>query len=91
MVRRIMNVDTSKISKTLGKLKRKDPALLRAIQKKINQIGSCDEISIQHFKNLRHDSDEYKRVHIGSFVLIFRIDSDTVVFERFTHHDNAYK
>jgi len=85
-----MNIDTSKISKTLGKLKSKNPVLFRAVQRKINQIGSCDEITVQHFKNLRHDSSEYKRVHVGSFVLTFRIEGDTVVFERFRHHDNAY-
>ncbi len=86
-----MNIDTSKISKTLGKIKRRDPALFRAIQKKIKQIGACDEASIQHFKNLRHDSSEYKKVHITSFVLIFKIKGNTVIFTRFTHHDQAYK
>jgi len=86
-----MNVDISKIEKILGKLHRKDSAFFKAVQKKISQIGLCDEVSIQHFKNLRHDTSEFKRVHIGSYVLAFRIKGNTVVFERFTHHDDAYR
>ena len=87
-----MNVEPSdELTRTLRMLKKKDPALFRQVQKKINQISLCDETSIQHFKNLRGDRSDYKRVHIGSFVLTFQIKEDTIIFKRFTHHDKAYK
>ena len=87
-----MNVEPSgKLTRTLRRLKKKDPTLFRQVQKKINQIALCDETSIQHFKNLRGDRSDYKRVHIGSFVLTFQIKEDTIIFKRVTHHDKAYK
>ncbi len=87
-----MNVEPSgKLTRTLRMLKKKDPPLFRQVQKKINQIALCDETSIQHFKNLRGDRSDYKRVHIGSFVLTFQIKEDTIIFKRVTHHDKAYK
>ena len=85
-----MRVDISGIEKTFQKLKRKDFALFRAVQKKINQITLCDKVSIQHFKNLKGSLSDYKRVQIGSFVLIFQIKRDIVIFKRFVHHDKAY-
>lgn len=87
-----MNIDTSKIDKILKKLKHKDPILFRAIQKKITQIAKLDKFFIEnHFKNLRHDLSDFKRVQIGSFILAFRIKENTIVFTRFTHHDKAYR
>lgn len=86
-----MNVDVSRISGVLRKLKKKDPALFFALHKKIKQLASYDNVSIQHLKNLRYDSSDFKRVQIGSFVLFFRIEGDIIVFERFRHHDDAYR
>ena len=86
-----MKIDTSKISKVLSKIKRTNPVLFRAVQKKIKQIASHDEISIQRFKNLRHDSSEYKRVQVGGFVLLFRVEGNNIIFECFKHHDDAYR
>lgn len=85
-----MNIDISKIEKVLRKLHRKDPAMFKTVQKKISQISFFDEVSIHHFKNLRHDSSEFKRVHIGSYILTFKIKGGNVIFERFAHHDDAY-
>jgi len=86
-----MNLDISKIQKILEKLKRRNFALFRALQKKINQIAEMDVISINHFKNLRHDLSYLKRVQIGSFVLVFRVKDNTIIFEDFDHHDRIYK
>lgn len=86
-----MRIDTSNISDVLGKLKKKDPVLFSAVQKKIKQIASLSQAEIQHFKNLKYDSSEYKRVQIGSFVLFFRLEGDNIIFERFKHHDDAYR
>lgn len=79
------------LQKDFRKIAKKDKALALSINKKIKQLIACDAVSIQHFKNLRHDLSEYKRVHIGSFVLSFRLQGDTIIFEKFTHHDEAYK
>ena len=86
-----MIIDISLIEKALEKLKRKDPAMFRVVQKKIGQIGTCDEVSILHFKNLTGDMSSMRRAHVGSFVLCFRIQGNTIIFERFRHHDEAYK
>lgn len=85
-----MNIDTTTIDKLLEKLKRKDPVLFAAVQKKIIQISELDSADIQHFKNLRGNLCDYKRVHVGRFVLMFKVEGDTIIFDRLRHHDDAY-
>jgi YafQ family addiction module toxin component len=72
-------------------LKKKDKTTYEALRKKILQISSSDRHSIEHYKNLRGNLSDFRRVHIGSFVLIFRVVDDTIAFEEFEHHDNIYK
>jgi len=72
-------------------LKKKDKTTYEALQKKILQISSSDRHSIEHYKNLRGNLSDFRRVHIGSFVLIFRVVDGTIAFEEFEHHDNIYK
>lgn len=88
-----MRINTFKISRAMAKLKRKDHALFIAVQKKIEQIASYDEASIDdHFKNLRYDLSNLKAVHVGSFILAFRVvGGGTVIFESFRHHKEAYR
>ena len=81
---------TPVLAKQLDKLSCKDKILAIAVRKKIAQIISLDEIAIQHFKNLRHDLSDYKRVHVGSFVLMFKIENNIIIFDKFRHHDEAY-
>jgi len=81
------------LRETLLKLSKKDKPRALIINKKIKEIVSQDEISIQHYKNLRHDLSDYKRVHIDkSFVLVFRVflKERYISFEKFVHHDDAY-
>ncbi|RCV63653.1 hypothetical protein C5S53_13005 [Methanophagales archaeon] len=33
---------------------------------------------------------DYKRVHIGNFVLFFKIEKEVLIFDRLVHHDKAY-
>ena len=82
---------SNELNQTMAKLKKRDIALFRRVQKKINQISDCDETTINHFKNLRRSMSNYKRVHIGHFVLLFRIEKDAVIFDRFVHHKEAYR
>jgi mRNA-degrading endonuclease RelE of RelBE toxin-antitoxin system len=73
---------------------KKDKLLYESVFKKINEIISRDEISIDFYKNLRYDLKEYKRVHVlKSFVIIFKVfkKEKFILFERVDHHDNVYK
>ena len=80
-----------RLERELIKLEKKNKGLYEQVKNKINEI--LNSLDIDHYKNLRHDLKEYKRVHIGSFVLIFKYDkrNDFVYFTDFDHHDNIYK
>jgi len=85
---------SDELERLLAKLAVKDKILAVAVNKKIRQICSCDEELIGHYKNLRHDLSEYKRVHVDrSFVLLFKVDFErkVVFFVKLDHHDNIYK
>jgi len=85
------NADISEgLRKVLDKLAAKDPVLAIAVRNKIAQICACDEIAMKHFKNLVGPMSHLKRVHVGHFVLLFRVEGNTVIFEQFRHHDDAY-
>ena len=86
-----MRIDTSKIKKILRNLAHKDHSLFRAVQKKIIQIAACEPAGVEHFKNLRHDLSHLKRVQVGSFVLVFMVKGDVIIFEDLDHHDRIYK
>lgn len=82
---------SDKLRKILDKLIRKNPNLALAINKKIKQVVSSDRVAVEHFKNLKGTMSHLKRVHIGSFVLTFQFIGDTIVFEDFSHYDDAYQ
>jgi YafQ family addiction module toxin component len=85
---------SDELRQVLKKLKKKDPERSKIIYKKIKQIIESDENSVEHYKNLRYDLSEYKRVHIcKSFVLIFKVfkKEKHILFDRFDHHDRIYK
>ena len=79
------------LEKILKKLINKDKKLYEQIIKKIQEIIGCYDL--EHYKNLRYNMKDSKRVHIGYFVLIFSYDKkrNFVSFEYFDHHDNIYK
>lgn len=79
-----------KLHKTLQKLFKKDKKRYETIWKKISEIVNCFDVN--NYKNLRHDLKEFKRVHIGQFVLIFKYDekSDRILFYDLGHHDKIY-
>ena len=84
---------SDELEEKLSKLFRRDRNRYDAVFKKIEEIISRDEITIDFYKNLRHDLSNFKRVHIDkSFVLTFRVDkkNNLIVFEDFDHHDNVY-
>jgi YafQ family addiction module toxin component len=76
------------VYKTFKKLVKKDKAQLEAIKKKILQILT-DPFQ---FKPLRHPLEGFRRVHVGSFVIIYEVkeNSSTVKVVKYKHHDEAY-
>ena len=76
------------VYKEFKKLAKKDKNQLEAIGKKIEQIL----IDPLQFKPLRHPLEGLRRVHIGSFVLIYEVceDPKTVRVLKYKHHDEAY-
>ncbi|MBN1861492.1 MAG: hypothetical protein JW840_08545 [Candidatus Thermoplasmatota archaeon] len=79
------------LRKTLVLLKRKDKAMFQMVEKKILQIASLDSVSVRHFKNLRSPLSDFKRVHLGSYVLLFRVQADNIIFDTLEHHDKIYQ
>ena len=79
-----------RLEKILIKLEKKDKITYEQIKKKINEVINTD---VEHYKNLMHDLKEFKRVHIGNFVLVFKFDkkNDFIVFYDYDHHDVIYK
>lgn len=80
------------LEKEFFKLAKKKPQQLTAIEKKINEIISCN--NVKHYKNLKKPLNHLKRVHIDnkSFVLVFSVNEKNkhIIFEEFDHHDKIY-
>jgi mRNA-degrading endonuclease RelE of RelBE toxin-antitoxin system len=57
------------MERIIEKLEKKDKLTLEKLMKKIEEIINC--FKIEHYKNLRSDMKEFRRVHIGHFVLVF--------------------
>jgi len=56
------------LQKILNKLFKKDKVAYEAVLKKIEEVINCEDV--EHYKNLRYDMKDKKRVHIASsFVL----------------------
>jgi addiction module RelE/StbE family toxin len=75
-------------SKTYRKLLKNDRKQLEAVNKKIQQILTDP----YQLKPLKHPLEGLRRVHIESFVLIYRTieTPPTVQIIKYTHHDQAY-
>ena len=79
------------LKKIMEKLYRKDRKTRERIIKEINKIINSNEIN--HYKNLRYNLSDFKRVQIGEKVLVFTHNkmNDKIIFEDFDHHDKIYK
>lgn len=77
----------------MKKLFKKNRKTYEILMKKIEEISKSDELTIEHYKNLKHDLKDLKRVHIDkSFVLTFKYDRKKkfILFTDFDHHDEIY-
>ncbi|MGI0080263.1 MAG: type II toxin-antitoxin system RelE family toxin [Nitrososphaerales archaeon] len=77
------------VDKTFKKLSRKNPQQMEIISKKIREILQDPHT----FKPMHFPLAGKRRVHFGSFVLLFSIDEQrkTVILEDYEHHDKIYR
>jgi len=82
---------SEKLQGIMLKLSKKDKSLYEQLLKKIEEV--INSYDIEHYKNLRYNMKESKRVQIGHFVLVFQFDkqNNEIKFDDFDHHDNIYK
>jgi len=88
----VYNFDVSEnLEKILNKLSKKDKDQYDQILKKIDEVIHSEDV--EHYKNLRYNMQDSKRVHIGHFVLIFQYkkEENLILFDDFNHHDNIYR
>lgn len=84
---------TDELKAIIAKLNKKDRKKALIIYKKVQEIITNDNESIERYKNLRYDMKDRKRVHIDKhFVLVFKVDKENnfILFTDFDHHDNVY-
>ena len=72
--------------KSMKKLKKKNLKMAERVIKKLDEIID----NPQKFKLLRNRLAGYRRIHFGSFVLIFTIREDKVIIISIDYHDKAY-
>jgi mRNA-degrading endonuclease RelE of RelBE toxin-antitoxin system len=79
---------------TLKKIQKKHKPLYEAVLKKIDEIISRDDETIDFYKNLRYNLSDSKRVHVlKHYVLSFTVNKkeNHILFQKISHHDEAYK
>ena len=78
-----------RLDRALKKLAKKDARQMEAIAKKVEEIAEDPHA----YKPLRFPLAGMRRVHIGSYVLLFSVDEarKTIVLEDYDHHDRAYR
>ena len=81
---------SEELQNKLKKLSKKDKALYDQVIKKINEVINSEDVG--HYKNLRYNLKDSKRVHIGHFVLVFQYinEENLINFDDCDHHDKIY-
>jgi YafQ family addiction module toxin component len=72
--------------KSFKKLKKKDKKLFLQIQKKLIEVIE----NPNHYKPLKNVLAGFRRIHFGSFVLIYKIENNVIRIISLEHHDKAY-
>ena len=80
-------VISPEFGRILKSLKKKKPSVFRNIEKQILKILREPTLG----KPLRNVLRNYRRVHMGSFVLIYEIYNNEIRLIDFDHHDRIYK
>jgi len=85
---------SNELKETLEKISKKHKPLYEATLKKMEEIISRDNQTIDYYKNLRNDLSNYKRVHVlKHYVLFFKVykEKNLIYFQKLRHHDEAYE
>ncbi|MGB2728853.1 MAG: type II toxin-antitoxin system RelE/ParE family toxin [Halobacteriota archaeon] len=69
------------------KVIKKDKVLLDRLNKKTDQILENPE----HYPPKRYELKGKRSAHVGSYVILFEVVGEIVIFYRFRHHDHVYK
>ncbi|MFH1834725.1 MAG: addiction module toxin RelE [Methanobacteriota archaeon] len=80
------------LQKILKKLSKRDKVAYEAVIKKIDEVVNSP--NVEHYKNLRYDMKDKKRVHVASsFILVFTYDksNDLLSFIDYDHHNKIYQ
>lgn len=73
--------------KAIARCRRKDTNLFQQVQSKILRIVNEPNIG----KPLRYSLKNRRRIHVGSFVLVYEFRDGELRFLDFDHHDKIYK
>lgn len=65
---------------------KKDRVLLERLHKKIDEIM----LSPEHYPFKQYELKGKRSAHVGSYVILFEIKENEVVFYKFRHHDYVY-
>jgi YafQ family addiction module toxin component len=78
-----------KVDKIFKKLQKKDTVQFEALTRKVSEVLE----NPHQFKPLKKPMQHMRRVHVGSFVLVYDIDEAMLIvtIRRYEHHDNVYK
>jgi addiction module RelE/StbE family toxin len=81
-------VPDPKVEGILGKMWQKDPTRFSQIEKKLLELGENPEIG----KPLKKPLKGFWRLHIGHFVLMYKIDkkNQKIILVDYAHHDDIY-
>ena len=77
---------SAEFEKSMKKLKKKDKVMFGQIQNKLIEIAQNPE----HYKPLQNVLAGFRRIHFGSYVLIYSIESEVIRIISLDHHDKAY-
>lgn len=80
-------VYSREVEDILKKIKKRNKTLFERIENQIIKILRMPNIG----KPLRHTLRNRRRVHIGSFVLVYEFHLGEIRFIEFDHHDKIYK
>ncbi len=73
--------------RSLRLLKKKKPSLFNKVSAQIEKVVRAPILG----KPLRNVLRNYRRVHVGSFVIVYEIKDMEIRFLDFDHHDRIYK
>lgn len=80
-------VYSDRIVRILARHKKKDRRLFQEIENQIEKVIREPTIG----KPLRYTLKNRRRVHVGSFVLVYEFNNGELRFIDFDHHDKIYK